>query len=266
MNNNNSKSQMPSRFTNPSIFSWIVLIVFIAFFIHGMSGSNITFDRLIRGTFNLGQFLAEAFPPNFSRIEFIAKSMLETFGMAVVGVTFGIILSFPMALLCSRNTAPNMLIMSISRIVVATLRTIPDLIWALIFVVAVGLGPLAGILAIIADTIGFCARFFSERIEEVDPGPGTALTAIGASKTSVVFGAMVPECFPSFVATSLFGLEKAVRSAVVLGLVGAGGIGIELTSAMNLFRYDEALAIIIVILVVVIFVEQVASRIRLKVI
>ena len=97
--------------------------------------------------------------------------MIETLNMAIVGVTFGVLLSLPFALLCSRNTSPNALVRWVSRMIVATLRTVPDLVWALIFVVAVGLGPLAGILAIIMDTIGFCARFFSERIEEIRPGP-----------------------------------------------------------------------------------------------
>ncbi len=132
--------------------------------------------------------------------------------------------------------------------------------------VAVGLGPLAGILAIIMDTIGFCARFFAERIEEIDPRPATALSAAGASRGAVMAGAILPECFPSFVATSLVSVEKAVRSAVVLGLVGASGIGVELTSAMNLFRYKEALTIILVVLVVVIAVEQLAGAIRRRVI
>ncbi len=191
--------------------------------------------------------------------------MLETFQMAIVGVVFGVILSLPMALLCARNTSPHPIVRVIARNVVATLRTVPDLVWALIFVVAVGLGPLAGILAIVMDTIGFCARFFSERIEEVDPGPGQALAATGASRSGVVCGAIIPECTPSFVATSLFSVEKAVRSAVVLGLVGAGGIGVELSAAMNLFRYDQALTVILAILVVVIGVEQVSAWIRKRV-
>ena len=255
----------PKRFKRPSVFAWVILITFLAFFIQGISTADISFLRLINGTQNLGQFFGSAIPPSTARLDVIAKSMLETLNMAIVGVTFGVILSLPIALLCARNTSPHLIIRIAMINVVATLRTIPDLIWALIFVVAVGLGPLAGILAIIMDTIGFCARFFAERIEETNPKPGMALKASGASRTAVVVGAILPECFPSFVATSLYSVEKAVRSAVVLGLVGAGGIGVELTSAMNLFRYKEAFTIILVILVVVIAVEQVSKLVRARI-
>lgn len=255
----------PSRFQKPSIFAWVVLITFLAFFIQGISSADISLNRLIVGSSNLGEFFLSALPPSTSRLDVIAKSMLETLNMAIVGVTFGVLLSLPVALLCARNTSPHAIVRVAMINIVATLRTIPDLIWALIFVVAVGLGPLAGILAIIMDTIGFCARFFAERIEETNPKPGMALKASGASRTAVIAGAIIPECFPSFVATSLYSVEKAVRSAVVLGLVGAGGIGVELTSAMNLFRYKEALTIILVVLVVVIAVEQIAKAIRARI-
>lgn len=256
----------PKRFQKPSVFAWVVLLSFAAFFLQGMASAGISFDRLISGSANLGEFFSSALPPSTSRLDVIAKAMLETLNMAIVGVTFGVILSLPIAILCARNTTPHPIVRMLSINLVATLRTIPDLIWALIFVVAVGLGPLAGILAIIMDTIGFCARFFSERIEEINPKPGIALKAAGASRTAVITGAVLPECFPSFVATSLYSVEKAVRSAVVLGLVGAGGIGVELTSAMNLFRYKEALTIILVVLIVVISVEQVAKAVRKRII
>jgi len=256
----------PARFTSPSVFTWVVLVGFAAFFIQGFLSVDVTLARLIQGFGNLGGFFSQAWPPETSRLEPIAWSMLETLNMAIVGVTVGVILSVPMALLCASNTAPNRLVRTLSRTVVATMRTIPDLIWALIFVVAVGLGPLAGILAIIMDTIGFCARFFSERIEEVSKGPSEALASTGGGRLSVIFGAILPESTASMTATSLYGVEKAIRSAVVLGLVGAGGIGVELSTAMRMFQFDQALTIILVILVVVIGFEQISSAIRRRVI
>ncbi|MBK1735716.1 phosphonate ABC transporter, permease protein PhnE [Halorhodospira abdelmalekii] len=256
----------PPRLSSPSVFTWVILVGFAAFFIQGFLSADISMARLTQGVGNLGSFFAQAWPPDTSRLMPIARAMLETVNMALVGVTFGVILSIPFALLCSVNTAPNLIVRWIARMIVATLRTIPDLIWALIFVVAVGLGPLAGILAIIMDTIGFCARFFSERFEEIAKGPSEALSATGAGKLSVIFGAIIPEALASLTATSLFGVEKAIRSAVVLGLVGAGGIGVELSTSMRMFRYDQALTIILVILVVVIAFEQVSSAIRKRVI
>lgn len=256
----------PSRFERPSAFTFVLVIGFAAFFIQGVLSAGLTPERLARGFFNLIRFLGLAFPPDFSDFDVIAYAMLETLNMAIVGVAIGVLLSLPFALLASTNTAPHRIVRSVTRLVIATIRTIPDLIWALIFVVAVGLGPLAGILAIIVDTIGFCARFFSERIEEVKPGPAEALTATGGGRMSVILGAIVPETLASMTATSLYAVEKAIRSAVTLGLVGAGGIGVELSTAMRLFNFDEACAIIIVILVVVIGFEQISSAIRKRVI
>lgn len=149
---------------------------------------------------------------------------------------------------------------------VSAARTIPDLVWALIFVIAVGLGPLAGILTIIIDTIGFCAKFFSERIEEMDKGPKEALESTGSSYFGVISGSILPQGLPSFTSTSLYAVEKAIRSATILGLVGAGGIGMELSAAMSLRRFDEALMMILLILVFVLVVENISSRIRQKII
>lgn len=257
---------MPPRFTSPSWFAWAVIVVFAFLFFQGFSAAEISLERLVKGARNLSTFLGQAIPPDWSNMDVIANAMLETLYMAVVGVTIGIILSVPFALLASRNTAPHPIVRSITRFMIATMRTIPDLIWALIFVVAVGLGPLAGILAIILDTIGFAARFFSERIEEVRPGPANALTASGAGRVSVIMGAILPETLASMAATSLYSVEKAIRSAVTLGLVGAGGIGVELSTAMRLFQFDKAFSIILIVLVVVIGFEQLSSMIRKRVI
>lgn len=259
-------SRIPPRFQAPSALTWVLVVGFAAFFIQGFIASEISLDRLVRGASNLVRFIGQAVPPDFSRAAGIADAMLETLNIAIVGVTFGCILSIPLALLAARNTTPNTLTQLVARLVISISRTIPDLIWALIFVVTVGLGPLAGILAIIMDTIGFAARFYSERFEEVHKGPSEALTSTGASRLSVIFGAILPESFASMTATSLFSVEKAIRSAVTLGLVGAGGIGVELSTAMRLFRYDQAAAIILVILVVVIVFEQISSSIRKRII
>lgn len=257
---------LPPRLRMPSPFVWGITLAFLAFLIQGIMATNLTLERLLRGAVNLTHFIGRALPPNFSDMDVLARSLLETLNIAIVGVTIGVILSVPFALLASRNTAPAAWVRTLARLTIATMRTIPDLIWALIFVVAVGLGPLAGVFAIMMDTIGFAARFFSERIEEVHPGPSEALTATGAGRLSVIGGAIMPETLASMTATSLYSVEKALRSAVTLGLVGAGGIGVELAAAMRLFNYDRALAIILLILVVVIAFEQLSSQIRKRVI
>lgn len=257
---------MPPRFRAPSPFACGLVVIFIALFVQGVMATEITLERLLKGAVNLVHFIGRAFPPNLKDLDAIAWSMFETLNIAIVGVVVGIVLSLPFALLAARNTTPAPWVRSVVRLMIATMRTIPDLIWALIFVVAVGLGPMAGVLAIMVDTIGFAARFFSERIEEVHSGPADALTATGTGRLSVISGAILPETFASMTATSLYSVEKALRSAVTLGLVGAGGIGVELAAAMRLFNYDEALTIILVILIVVICFEQLSSAIRKRVI
>ncbi|HSP57167.1 MAG TPA: phosphonate ABC transporter, permease protein PhnE [Halomonas sp.] len=257
---------VPPRFRAPSPFAWGITLIFLALFVQGVLATEITLERLLQGSVNLLHFLGRAFPPDGNDLDVIAWAMLETLNIAIVGVVVGIVLSLPFALLAARNTSPAAWVRTLTRLMIATMRTIPDLIWALIFVVAVGLGPMAGVLAIVMDTIGFAARFFSERIEEVHPGPSEALSATGAGRLSVIGGAILPETLASMTATSLYSVEKALRSAVTLGLVGAGGIGVELAAAMRLFNYDEALTIILVILVVVIGFEQLSSTIRQRVI
>ncbi len=258
--------QIPPRFRRPSPLAWGLALLFLALFVQGLTATEVSLERLVKGAENLVHFLGRAFPPDTGGLDTIASAMLETLYIAIVGVVIGVVLSLPFALLAARNTSPWPWLRFVTRLMITTMRTIPDLIWALIFVVAVGLGPLAGVLAIVMDTIGFAARFFSERIEEVHPGPSEALSATGAGRLSVIGGAIMPETMASMTATSLYSVEKALRSAVTLGLVGAGGIGVELAAAMRLFNYDEALTIILVILVVVVAFEQLSSAIRKRVI
>lgn len=256
------KIKLPPRYSPPPIPVFVLWVFLAAAIIAGISKIDTPPERAWRGIFLFVEFMRDAFPPDFSRWWPISIYMLQTLQMAIVGVFFGVILSLPIGLLASSNTSPTGVVRHVTRMCVATVRTVPDLIWALIFVICVGPGVLAGILAITLDTIGFCGRFFSERIEEAQKGPIEALTSTGGSRLGVIFASIVPECFPSFTATSLFAVEKAIRSAVVLGLVGAGGIGVELKAAMDLWRYNQAMAIILVILAVVISAEQISTFIR----
>jgi phosphonate transport system permease protein len=168
--------------------------------------------------------------------------------------------------MAARNQTPNRVVYYLARGVITFVRTVPDLIWAIFFVITVGLGPFAGVLALTVDTLGFCARFFAESMEEADPGPQEALTALGAKRSGIVLGAVLPAAMPSMVATSLFALEKATRSSVVLGLVGAGGIGIELKAAMDMFDYNEAATIILSIFALVVLVERTSAALRARLI
>lgn len=260
------KTDLPARVRRPSLLTLVIVLVVGGLLVHGWTqGAALRPDSLVTGAFRLGEFAQDAVPPDVSRIGPILKALLVTVEMALLGTIIGVILSLPLAVLAARNTTPHWSLYAVSRAIVTVSRTIPDLVWGLIFVIAVGLGPEAGVLAIAVDVMGFCGRFFAESIEDLDPGRIEGLRALGASRVGVLVGGVLPACLPSFVTTSMFALESSARSSVVLGLVGAGGIGIELATSMTLLRYDEAATIILAVLGVVVVFERVSAAIRRRV-
>lgn len=253
------------RFELPNRFRFMLYFLGVAFFIWSCNGAELSLRDLIEGIPHMGRVFREMNPPDFSRAGFVGKSLLVTFQMALVGTVFGVLISFFLAILASRSQTPSPFFYYVARFIISFCRSVPDLVWAIFFVASVGLGAFAGTLTIMVDTIGFCGRFFAESMEEVDPGPQEALTTMGAGRMNIITASVVPSAMPSFVNSSLFALEKAVRSSVVLGLVGAGGIGIELKVAMDLFQYQQAGAIILAIFLLVLCVEQVSATIRRKI-
>lgn len=249
-------------FKSSAVIPAFLFVVFVVFFAWSLQAAGISIPDLIAGLPNMGQIASEMVPPATDRLWPMLKSVLVTFQMALVGTVIGIIISIPLSVLMARNFAPNSIVYSAVRGLVTFLRTVPDLAWALFFVASVGLGPFAGTLALVMETIGFCARFFAESIEEADEGSPEALKAIGAPKTSIIICSVFPTVMPSFINTSLFSFEKAVRSSVVLGLVGAGGIGAELATSMEMFRFDQSATIILMIFVLVLVVEKISSSSR----
>jgi phosphonate transport system permease protein len=256
----------PGRIEQPKAIQFVLLVAAFAGLAASFYNSEFSVWRLIEGMPNIWRLLNDMFPPDLSRLPAVLRGILETFQMAIVGTFVGVLLSLPIAVLATRTHSPNRVVYFATRGMVSFFRTIPDLIWALIFVVAVGLGPFAGTLALVVDTIGFCGRFFAEAMEEVDEGPQEALRALGASRIDVIGSAVLPAAIPSIIASSLFSLEKATRASVVLGIVGAGGIGMELQVSLSLFNYQQALTILLAIFFLVLAVEQVGGRLRNRII
>ncbi|MGL4592382.1 MAG: phosphonate ABC transporter, permease protein PhnE [Aestuariivirga sp.] len=256
---------MPARLERPRILTFVLLIAAAAFVLSSFANSGVSLEKLIRGLPALGRLGSQMFPPSTERLEAVFWSLLQTFQMAVAGTILGLALSLPLAILAAPSLSPHPFFVWIVRGVVALFRTVPDLVWAIVFVIAVGLGPAAGVLALMVDTTGFAARFFAEAMEETDKGPREALSALGASRSGVIFSSVIPQALPSMINTSLFSLEKATRGSVVLGLVGAGGIGIELKVSLELFEYDQAATIIIAIFLLVLAVERASTWVRSRV-
>lgn len=259
-------SRLPERFESPNALHFCAYVALLAFVFWSFQGAGWSFSALLSGGPAMVDFLSRTWPPSLDRLPQLSSALVETFQMALAGTIIGIIVSLPLAILAtkgkSRHTPVSRFFYTSARLLIALFRTVPDLVWALVFVISVGLGPFAGTLAIAVDTIGFCGRFFAEAMEDVEKGPTEALTAAGAGKLDTIFCAVVPAAMPTFITTSLFALEKATRSSVVLGLVGAGGIGIELKVAMDFFDYQLAMTIILMIFVLVLLVERLGSVAR----
>jgi phosphonate transport system permease protein len=261
-----ARAALPLRFARPTPVAFIGYVLAIAVVVWAANGAEWSFGELVTGVPSLVDFLSRAWPPSFDRFPSLSRALIETFQMAIIGTLVGVVLSLPLAILSSRGLTGLRFLEWPARSLVTLFRTVPDLVWALIFVIAVGLGPFAGTLALAIDTAGFCGRFFAEAMEDVDKGPSDALRAQGVRRIDTIFCATIPAALPAFVTTSLFALEKATRSSVVLGLVGAGGIGLELKVAMDLFDYQRASTIILMIFVLVVAVEQGGAFVRARII
>jgi len=256
----------PPRLELPGLASFSFFLAATLLLVYSANGVGFSITQLVNGLPDMRRIIGEMFPPDFQRLDRIGSAIFETFQMALVGTSLGVLGSFFLATFASRVHSPHPLCYGVARGLVSLFRTVPDLVWALLFVVAVGLGPFAGTLAIMIDTMGFCGRFFAEAMEETKSGPQEALRAMGARRLDTIFCSVVPAAMPSFVNSALFSLEKATRSSVILGLVGAGGIGIELKVSMDLFQYNRAATAILAIFALVIAVERLSGAVRRRLI
>ncbi|VTR76379.1 phosphonate ABC transporter, permease protein PhnE [Cellulomonas hominis] len=232
--------------------------------IWSMGGAEFNFVKLGEGGVNMAEFLSRLFPPSFAKLGVIVELLVETLQMAVVGTVLGAVLSLLVAFAAASNIAPRWLYYP-ARWVMNIIRSVPDLVFALMFVSAVGLGPFAGILAMTLGSLGSIGKIFAEAMESVDRGPIVAMEAVGASKRQVIQYGVLPQAAPLLVSYTLLLFEGNVRGATILGLVGAGGIGLELTTAMRMYDYGHLSAIIICIIVLVTVIDQGSALIRRRI-
>lgn len=227
-------------------------------------GAEFDVGKLGDGAVNMGEFLARLFPPTWDKIGVIVSLLIETLQMAVVGTVLGSVLSLVVAFGASSNIAPRWLYYP-TRWIMNVIRSVPDLVFALMFVSAVGLGPFAGILAMTLGSIGSIGKVYAEAMEAADRGPIVAMEAVGASRRQVIQYGILPQASPLLVSYTLLLFEGNVRGATILGLVGAGGIGLELTTAMKTYDYGHLSAIIICIIVLVTLIDQASALIRKRI-
>lgn len=226
--------------------------------------TDATLAKLFIGVPEMGKLLAEMFPPDLSYLDVVLDPMLETVRMAVIGTTFGALLAIPISVLAARNVARAPWLYGPARVVMNLVRTIPELLFAGVFVAIFGLGSTAGVLAITFFSFGLIAKLTYESIESIDPGPLEAMTAVGANKIQWLQFGVVPQVLAQFTAYLLYTFEVNVRASAVIGLVGAGGIGLYLDRSLNQLRYDRASTIILFTLAIVLVIDYISTKTREK--
>jgi phosphonate transport system permease protein len=218
---------------------------------------------------NLGKtrrLIDESFPPAWYFWPRLIGPLLETLQIAVLGTTFGGLLALPLAVLAARTVSPTRPLYWLNRNVMNVLRTMPDLFWAMLFASAVGFGPFAGSLALTVFTVAVVSKLTSESIESIDMGLTEAVRAAGGNWLETVFFSVLPQAMPQYVSYVLYAFELNVRASTVLGLVGAGGIGMVLNTQRTTFQYDRVTMIVLFVFLVVLVIEQVSAAARRRVV
>lgn len=239
-------------------FAWGVLLLLLA---ASWQGADMRPVELFRDSGNMTKYAAEFFPPNFSQWRIYADEMIITLQIALWGTALAVVTAIPMALLASANIVPWWIYQPVRRLMDA-FRAINEMVFAMLFVVAVGLGPFAGVLALWIHTSGILAKLFSEAVEAIDPQPVEGIRSTGASAMHEIVYGVIPQVIPLWISFTLYRFESNVRSASVVGMVGAGGIGVVLWEIIRGFQYAETCAVMLIIILSVSIIDLVSARIR----
>lgn len=210
---------------------------------------------------NMATFAADFFPPNFDSFDLYLEEMLITIQIAVWGTVLAVIMAIPLGILSSENLVPWWVYQPVRRVMDA-FRAINEMVFAMLFVVVVGLGPFAGVLALFIHTTGVLAKLFSEAVEAIDRGPVEGVRATGAHPVQEIIYGVIPQVLPLWISYSLYRFESNVRSATVVGMVGAGGIGVILWESIRGFMFAQTCAVMIVIVVTVTLLDVLSQQIR----
>ena len=240
------------------LLGWAVVVVCVQ-----RIAAETTWDFVWDAPTQAADIFTRMVPPEWTYGGALLRPMWDTLTMATLGTGLAIIAGVPLAFLAARNTTPGALMLRPAALfVIVASRSINSLIWGLVLVVIVGPGVLAGVLAIALRSVGFIAKLLYEALEESDPKSAEAITATGASRLQVVSYGIWPQVLPAFAGISVFRWDINIREATVLGLVGAGGIGIELNAAINTLEWSRVSVILLLIFAAVLAAEAVSARVR----
>lgn len=245
----------------PGVLTYLVWATVLGVLAWAWRGAEIRPLDLVRDAGNIAIYASDFFPPDFRDWRIYAKEMLVTLHIAIWGTVLALVAAVPAGLLCASNVAPAWVYQPMRRLMDAC-RAINEMVFAMLFVVAVGLGPFAGVLALWIHTSGTLAKLFSEAVEAIDPQPVEGIRSTGASALHEIIYGVIPQVMPLWISFTLYRFEANVRSASVVGMVGAGGIGVVLWEIIRGFQYAETCAVMLIIVVTVSAIDLVSARIR----
>jgi len=224
-------------------------------------GAEIRPLDLARDSGNISTYMRDFFPPNFGDWRIYVREMIVTVQIAIWGTLIALIAAVPLGLAASANVAPGWIHQPVRRLMDAC-RAINEMVFAMLFIVAVGLGPFAGVLALAVHTTGTLAKLFSEAVEAIDPRPVEGIRATGAGKLVEIAYSVIPQVLPLWLSFALYRFESNVRSASVVGMVGAGGIGVVLFEVIRGFQYAQTCAVLIILVVTVSLIDLLSAKLR----
>ena len=268
-NNNNGKkmisaevaqmlTQENQRVTTGKI---IFLIAIIAILIFSYIQSELNFSLLLQRGGNMVEYIKSYFPPDFSYWKTYLEDTIITVSMGIWGTLLAAIAAIPLSVLASENVCPVWIVQPTRRLLDA-MRAINEIVFALVFVVAVGLGPFAGVMALFIHTTGVLGKLFSEAVEAIEAGPVEGVRATGASKIQEIIFGIIPQVIPLWTSFTLYRFESNVRAASVLGIVGAGGIGVSLYQSFQSFDYGKVCAILIILILATSIIDTISAKLR----
>lgn len=238
--------------------SWAAVLGLLA---ASWEGADMRPMDLWRDSGNMVTYAAEFFPPNFADWRMYVAEMVVTLQIALWGTALAVVTAVPLGLLASANIVPAWVYQPVRRLMDAA-RAINEMVFAMLFVVAVGLGPFAGVLALWIHTAGVLAKLFSEAVEAIDPQPVEGIRSTGAGALHEIVYGVIPQVMPLWISFTLYRFESNVRSASVVGMVGAGGIGVVLWEIIRGFQYAQTAAVMLIIVLTVSLIDVVSARIR----
>jgi phosphonate transport system permease protein len=251
------------------ITTWLVALALIGLLVYGIISLDVSFWRVLNGFGNLGTFVVLMMPPNpetWARTWLFVGALGETVAIAFLGTILAAILAFPLGFLAARNVVANRIVHFFARRSLDTVRGVDALIWALIWVNVVGLGPFAGMLAIMTGDLGAFGKLFSEAIEAADRKPVEGVTSNGGSRLQEIRFGLIPQVLPVIAGQVLYYFESNTRSSTIIGIVGAGGIGLYLAESIRTLEWQQVSFLILLILVTVTVIDQISSRLRFAII